>query len=138
MDLAKRLQQLRKRAELTQTELADKAGVSQQLVAKIERGKVRESKKLVRLAGAFGMTVEEFLSPISVLHFEADDYTEKSVREHLPIYSEDEAWSRLTPEQKRLAIKIAQLMSSETEPHTLTPEPPPKGGNGKRRKRPRA
>lgn len=124
MDLAERLQQLRKRAELTQTELAEKAGVSQQLVAKIENGRVRESKKLRRLAGAFGMTVEEFLAPVAqadareskagVVAKNLDEHTEKWLRDHprdaLDSTMEDEIWSRYSRDQKRFILQLVQLI----------------------------
>lgn len=45
----------------SQVQLADQAKVSQQLVTKIESGKVTESRKLPSLARAFGVSVETFL-----------------------------------------------------------------------------
>ena len=47
--------------EWSQVQLAENAKVSQQLVAKIEKGSVTESRKLPNLARAFGVSVEEFL-----------------------------------------------------------------------------
>lgn len=60
--LAERLKLLRAERGWTQTELAAKAGVSQQLITKIENGKIRESRKLPRLAAAFGLTVEQLMA----------------------------------------------------------------------------
>lgn len=60
--LGDRLKKLRAERGWTQTELAERAGVSQQLITKIERGTVRESRKLPQLAAAFGLTVEQFLA----------------------------------------------------------------------------
>lgn len=62
MKLSDRIKTLREAAKWTQFELASKAGVSQQLIAKIERGKVRESRKLPKIAAAFGLTVDELLA----------------------------------------------------------------------------
>jgi transcriptional regulator with XRE-family HTH domain len=46
----------------TQVQLAQKAGVSQQLIAKIESGNVLETRKLPRIASALGLSAEEFLA----------------------------------------------------------------------------
>lgn len=45
----------------TQGELAKRAHVSQQLIAKLESGAARESRKLPQIAAAFGLGVDEFL-----------------------------------------------------------------------------
>lgn len=66
MKLSKRLKDLRVAADLTQEEFARKAGVSQQLVAKLEGDKVRESRKLPKIAQALGLTVEQLLDGVSV------------------------------------------------------------------------
>lgn len=55
------VRELRKSRSWSQAQLAERARVSQQLIAKIERGKVSESRKLPRIAQAFGMTVEQLL-----------------------------------------------------------------------------
>lgn len=53
----------KKRAERgwTQEQLAKAAGVSQQLIWKLETGKALETRKLVLIAKAFGQSVDEFL-----------------------------------------------------------------------------
>lgn len=66
MKLSKRLKDLRAAANLSQEEFARKAGVSQQLIAKIEGEKIRESRKLPKIAKAFGLSVEQLLDGISV------------------------------------------------------------------------
>lgn len=46
----------------SQAELARRAGVSQQLIAKLESGKVNETRKLAKIAAALGMTAETLLA----------------------------------------------------------------------------
>jgi transcriptional regulator with XRE-family HTH domain len=60
--LAKRLKDLRSSVGWSQKELAEQAHVSQQLIAKIENGLVRETRKLPLIAKAFGLTVEQMLA----------------------------------------------------------------------------
>jgi transcriptional regulator with XRE-family HTH domain len=62
----KRLAEQRKSQKLTQRGLAVKAGVSQALVAELERGKHPPSKgSLAKIAGALGVTESEFFSAAS-------------------------------------------------------------------------
>jgi transcriptional regulator with XRE-family HTH domain len=56
------VKELRRQAGWSQEELAKKAGVSQQLIGKIETGKIAESRKLQRIAKAFNLTVEQLLT----------------------------------------------------------------------------
>jgi transcriptional regulator with XRE-family HTH domain len=58
------IRELRERAGWSQEELARRAGVSQQLIGKIERDKVRESRKLPLIARAFGITVDQLLAAV--------------------------------------------------------------------------
>lgn len=57
MNLAHNLRQLRLKAKLSQVELADKAGLSQQLVSQIETGKADKTTELPALARALGCFV---------------------------------------------------------------------------------
>jgi len=57
--IAENLRRLRKTRKLTQVELADKAGVSQQLISQIESGKNQTTKELPVLAQALGVGVHE-------------------------------------------------------------------------------
>lgn len=43
----------------SQAQLAKRAGVSQQLITRLETGKARETKRIVQLAKVFGMTAED-------------------------------------------------------------------------------
>lgn len=56
--LADRLKELRRKAGLTQMELARKAKVSQQTISNIERGRVRSARDLVKIAKALNITAD--------------------------------------------------------------------------------
>jgi transcriptional regulator with XRE-family HTH domain len=61
-----RLAERRKSQKLTQRGLANKAGVSQALVAELERGKHPPSKaSLAKIAGALGVAETELFSAAS-------------------------------------------------------------------------
>jgi transcriptional regulator with XRE-family HTH domain len=57
------IRKLRKDREWSQVQLAQKAHVSQQLITKLETGAAVESRKIVNIARAFGLTVEQMLRP---------------------------------------------------------------------------
>ncbi len=59
--LGTQIKLLRKRAGLTQQELAKRAKVSQQLITKLERGHSVETRKLPQIAYALGVSVETLL-----------------------------------------------------------------------------
>jgi transcriptional regulator with XRE-family HTH domain len=59
--LSKRLKQTRKAQKLTQGELAQRAGVSQQMVSDIERGRTRSVRDLVKLARALNVSADFLL-----------------------------------------------------------------------------
>lgn len=61
MKLSERVKACRIASGWSQVELAERASVSQQLIAKIELGKVTETKKIVQLARALGLPPEELL-----------------------------------------------------------------------------
>ena len=66
MDLADRLQALRKKAGYSQEQLADMLGLSRQAVSKWERGDSDPSTaNLLALAKLFGISAEEMLRDIS-------------------------------------------------------------------------
>lgn len=62
-----RIKELRKARGLTQTELAERAGVSQQYIARLEKGNVKSPNLLngLRLAAALGVEPEELISDTS-------------------------------------------------------------------------
>lgn len=57
-----RIRQLRQSAGLTQEQLANRAGITQQSVSKLERGKAGSSRELVAIAAALGTTAEHLKS----------------------------------------------------------------------------
>ena len=64
MKLNEKIYYYRKKAKLSQEELAARVGVSRQAVSKWELGDATpELDKLVALARAFGVTTDELLSP---------------------------------------------------------------------------
>lgn len=63
MDLADRIKALRQEHGWSQVQLADRAKVSQQLIAKIEKRRLRETRKLPLIAQAFGLSVDELIYP---------------------------------------------------------------------------
>lgn len=58
MELSDRVALARKHAQLTQTQLAKLAGVSQQAINKLESGQSRDSKRIVQIAMACGVRPE--------------------------------------------------------------------------------
>ncbi|MFC4699359.1 helix-turn-helix domain-containing protein [Glaciecola siphonariae] len=58
MTIQKRTKAARVAAGLTQAELADKAGVSQNAISKIENGTTRKPKDIVAIAKALNVSVE--------------------------------------------------------------------------------
>lgn len=59
MSIAHNLKALRKARGLSQTALAEKAGVGQQLISQIERGENTTTKKLPEIAKALGCQIYE-------------------------------------------------------------------------------
>lgn len=60
-ELAILIKTLREERGWSQAQLAARAGVSQQLVNKLESGKARETRKIVAIAKAFDLSVEDFV-----------------------------------------------------------------------------
>lgn len=58
MDLDERLRKARKQANLTQVQLAERSGVTQQMISKLETGRSKETADLVALAVACGVRAE--------------------------------------------------------------------------------
>ena len=65
MRIDQALEDLRKRCRLTQVQLAQRAGLSQPMIAKLESGQVTnyELRTLVRIAGAMGARVKVSFEP---------------------------------------------------------------------------
>ena len=66
MKIEQELEQLRKQRGLTQVQLAQRAGLSQSMIAKLESGKVQnyELRTLVRIAAAAGAYVRVTFEPL--------------------------------------------------------------------------
>ncbi|MFA5537245.1 MAG: helix-turn-helix transcriptional regulator [Bacillota bacterium] len=65
MNLAEKIQQLRKRNNLSQEQLADKLGISRQSISKWESGQsVPEVDKIIQLSDIFGVTTDYLLKKV--------------------------------------------------------------------------
>ncbi len=60
MSIAENVRKYRRLANLSQRELADVSGVSQQLISQIERGENNSTKYLAHLARALNRTLTDF------------------------------------------------------------------------------
>lgn len=68
MNLAEKIQQLRKRSDLSQEQLADKLGISRQSISKWEsKQSTPEIDKIVQLSEIFGVTTDYLLKDIDCL-----------------------------------------------------------------------
>lgn len=93
MDVGKRLIEMRDRCWLTQNKLADKAGVSQTHLRRVELGQADITVgHLQLLCDAMGITLQEFFSV-------EERHDELSV-----------ALSKLTPKQKKLLIAFIESL----------------------------
>ncbi len=110
VDLAENIRKMRLAAGLSQVALAERAGVSQQLINKLETGKALESRKLTKIAAALGVTAEQLA---------ADQYLGRQVREaaatYWPFELEYQRFARL-PERERIKIEgVVENMVREAE-----------------------
>lgn len=93
MDVGKRLQEMRDRCWLTQNKLADKAGVSQTHLRRVELGQADITVgHLQLLCDAMGITLQEF-------------FNTKEQHDDLAV-----ALSKLTPKQKKLLIAFIESL----------------------------
>lgn len=100
----------RERAGITQDELAKRANVSQQTIAKIESGRVQKTGNLPNIASALGATAEEILQEVTEKR--ADEQreqksaraTKRKPRSRWPFQFSYELFARL-PEQERRTIE---------------------------------
>jgi transcriptional regulator with XRE-family HTH domain len=103
----------------TQVQLAQKAGVSQQLIAKIESGNVLETRKLPRIASALGLSAEEFLAlqprPPPSLPLRREQDADGVLRQVLAV------WPELDRQGKRHVLEAArgQLQRTGTAENPL-------------------
>ena len=93
MDVGKRLIEIRDRCWLTQNKLADKAGVSQTHLRRVELGQADITVgHLQLLCDAMGVTLQEFFNT-------EEQHDELSI-----------ALSKLTPKQKKLLIAFIESL----------------------------
>lgn len=100
MEIGNRLQYYRKRAGLTQAEVAEKAGISDRTYADIERGTVN-------------MRIQTFMSVCSTLHITPDEVLTK--RELEPGKRQEEILERLnmcTMKEKEIAFRLLDVFVS--------------------------
>ena len=62
--IGNRIQQERQKMGLTQEQLAEKAGISQNFMSLIENGRNMSLAVIIRLAGIFGVTVDYLLTDV--------------------------------------------------------------------------
>lgn len=98
MSVAANLRRFREEAGLSQVELADLAGVSQQLVSQIERGKNVSTKYLPQIATALKRTVGE-IDP---------SYRTGDVLDHHLVREIAELAAQLSEQERRLLLGAAQ------------------------------
>ena len=91
VEVANRLQQLRKKNNLSQEELAERIGISRQAVSKWERAEASpDTDNLILLSRLYGVSLDELLKTDNVvpgdisLKKEDYGYTDDPVREKMP------------------------------------------------------
>lgn len=76
------IMRMRERHELTQAQLAEKIGVTQSTLSRIERGQVQPEPFIIRqLADAFGMTTAEFDGRVDEAYKRTQRAAKDTVRE---------------------------------------------------------
>src|SRR6185436_1379110 len=91
----------------SQEELARRAGVSQQLITKLERGEARESRKIANIAAAFGLSVEQLLHSAGAMQ----------VRQMSPRWPFDIEYHRYAGLPERERIKIEGIIEQAVKDH---------------------
>lgn len=100
VEIANRLQQLRKKNNLSQEELAEKIGISRQAVSKWERAEASpDTDNLILLSKLYKVSLDELLrtesEPLEAVSLKKEDYgyTDEPVREKLPDdYTDEEIY----------------------------------------------
>ena len=117
--LGTRIERIRELKNMRQTELAEKLGISQQAVSKMEKSKKISPKRLAEVAEILGVTVEgieyfnEDIAINSTLHsksykYDGKDYPDKKVLaiyEHL-LYAEREQVAALEERVRQLERQL--------------------------------
>lgn len=97
VEIANRLQQLRKNNNLSQEELAEKIGVSRQAVSKWERAEASpDTDNLILLSRLYNMSLDEILSteskPLGGVSLKKDSYREPAREMRPDNYTEEEIY----------------------------------------------
>lgn len=103
VEIANRLQQLRKKNNLSQEELAEKIGISRQAVSKWERAEASpDTDNIILLSKLYGVSLDELLKtesePIGEVSLKKEDYgfTDEPVREMRPEnYTDEEVYPNM-------------------------------------------
>jgi transcriptional regulator with XRE-family HTH domain len=104
IQMNERIKKIRKQKGLSQTELGDRIGVSQQVITNYERG-LREPdiETLLKIAGALDVTLESLIGekPIS-----PEDQTSRAVQKRI------EQIKKLTPEKQKAFISFVDALTT--------------------------
>ena len=92
--IGNRIQQERQKMGLTQEQLAEKAGISQNFISLIENGRNMSLAVIIKLAGIFGVTVDYLLSDVM-------DVNENNIIEQSMAYMR-----KLTPKQQMFILNM--------------------------------
>lgn len=90
MGMAENLRRIRKERKLSQVQLAEKSGVSQQLISQIEGGKNTSTKKLPELAAALDVAIHDIDPHYFSLSDEGREELLQKLRDVLGANNEDE------------------------------------------------
>ena len=105
MNMSARLATERRAAGLSQSQLADKSGISQQMISKLERGVSESTREIIALAAALNLNPEWLKSGIG--QKEANGLADPAEQELIRNY-------RASDTSRRQAILIMSRMSSST------------------------
>jgi len=99
--LGRRVRELRKRKRLTQTELAEKAGIDPKYIGQIERGETNPTVRLLaNIAQALDISLAElFTFPQEVEEEEFEDIRVLDIVRNKP------------PEMRKMMLRIIKVMS---------------------------
>jgi transcriptional regulator with XRE-family HTH domain len=117
MELAKKIKALRLERGWSQQRLADRARISQQGVSKIERGEVYETRKIARIAAAFGLTVDELIGQTQYHQYRDSDFPADLDQEEQELI----AAYRAAPVSVKAAIRAALKAHIDSPPTRRRP-----------------
>jgi transcriptional regulator with XRE-family HTH domain len=117
-DLPKRINQRRKMQGLTQSQLAERVGITQAFLAEIEKGRKRPSLDVLeKLCDALGCSADYLLGipPNRQYKVLQEDQPQSSLLNRgITAEMLDEITARnISPDELRLAIKLAQTLKDE-------------------------